>query len=181
MFSCQRGPRITTFICDRLHFNLATVSLLYMTVVMLLSRIGGLVSSIVTSIVAALCLAYAAPPAHSFRVDDPFDYVAITAFLVASLNVSALVSKARKRAEQDTYLLRQEIAHVWRVSMMGQLASTLAHEIKMGSAGRFPATALLSTTSITSSIPFSLPSPTASGWACRFRGQLLRRMVGGSG
>ncbi len=120
---------LLNFICDRLHFNLATVSLLFMTVVMLMSRVGGLVSSNVTSIVAALCLAYAAPPAHSFRVDDPLDYVAIATFLVASLTVSALVSKVRTRAEQDTYLLRQEIAHVGRVSMMGQLASTLAHEI----------------------------------------------------
>jgi PAS domain S-box-containing protein len=36
---------------------------------------------------------------------------------------------ARKQAEQETLLLRQEIAHVGRVSMMGQLASALAHEI----------------------------------------------------
>ena len=36
---------------------------------------------------------------------------------------------ARKQAEQETQLLRQEIAHVGRVTMMGQLASGLAHEI----------------------------------------------------
>ena len=36
---------------------------------------------------------------------------------------------ARKQAEQETLLLRQEIAHAGRVSMMGQLASALAHEI----------------------------------------------------
>jgi two-component system sensor kinase FixL len=35
----------------------------------------------------------------------------------------------RKKAEQETQLLRQEIAHVGRVTMMGQLASALAHEI----------------------------------------------------
>jgi two-component system sensor kinase FixL len=35
----------------------------------------------------------------------------------------------RKRAEQETQLLRQEIAHAGRVSMMGQLATGLAHEI----------------------------------------------------
>jgi two-component system, LuxR family, sensor kinase FixL len=35
----------------------------------------------------------------------------------------------RKEAEQETHRLRQEIAHVGRVSMMGQLASALAHEI----------------------------------------------------
>jgi two-component system, LuxR family, sensor kinase FixL len=36
---------------------------------------------------------------------------------------------ARKDAEQETLLLRQEIAHVGRVSVVGQLASALAHEI----------------------------------------------------
>lgn len=42
----------------------------------------------------------------------------------ASLDITA-----RKQAEQETLLLRQEVAHVGRVSMMGQLASSLAHEI----------------------------------------------------
>ena len=36
---------------------------------------------------------------------------------------------AHKQAEQETLLLRQEVAHVGRVTMMGQLASALAHEI----------------------------------------------------
>lgn len=35
----------------------------------------------------------------------------------------------RRRSQQEAALLRQEIAHVGRVSMMGQLASALAHEI----------------------------------------------------
>jgi PAS domain S-box-containing protein len=36
---------------------------------------------------------------------------------------------ARKESEREMHLLRQEIAHVDRISMMGQLASALAHEI----------------------------------------------------
>jgi PAS domain S-box-containing protein len=36
---------------------------------------------------------------------------------------------ARKQSEQETQLLRQEIAQVDRISTMGQLASSLAHEI----------------------------------------------------
>ena len=35
----------------------------------------------------------------------------------------------RKNTEREAQLLRQEVAHVGRVSMMGQLASALAHEI----------------------------------------------------
>jgi hypothetical protein len=52
-----------TFVCYRLHFNLATAALLYVIVVALLSRAGSLASSIVTSIVAALFFAQLAPPA----------------------------------------------------------------------------------------------------------------------
>jgi two-component system sensor kinase FixL len=36
---------------------------------------------------------------------------------------------ARKQAEQETQQLRHELAHAGRISMMGQLASGLAHEI----------------------------------------------------
>jgi PAS domain S-box-containing protein len=36
---------------------------------------------------------------------------------------------AHKQAEQETQLLRREVAHVGRITMMGQLASALAHEI----------------------------------------------------
>ncbi len=118
-----------TAVRDRLHLNLATAGLLYVIVVVVISRIGSLASSIVVSVVAALSLAYAAPPAHSFRFDDPLDYVAIAAFLVTSVTISELASKVRKKAERDTQLLRQEIAHLGRVSLMGQFASALAHEI----------------------------------------------------
>jgi two-component system sensor kinase FixL len=36
---------------------------------------------------------------------------------------------ADKQAELDTQVLRQQVAHVGRISMMGQLATALAHEI----------------------------------------------------
>jgi len=84
----------------RLHFNLATASLLYVIVIVLLSRVGGFVSSIVASTVASLCLAYIAPPAFSFRVDDPLDYVAIAAFFVTSFIIASLVSRVRKQTEE---------------------------------------------------------------------------------
>jgi hypothetical protein len=55
-------PVLLTVICYRLHFNLAMASLLYVVVVVLLARLGNLASSIIASIVAALCLAHLAPP-----------------------------------------------------------------------------------------------------------------------
>jgi signal transduction histidine kinase len=89
-----------TVVSYRLHLNLATASLFYVIVVVLLARVGRFVSSTVASIVAALCLAHLAPPAFSFRVDDPLDDVAIIAFLIASVTVAGLVSRVREQAEE---------------------------------------------------------------------------------
>jgi signal transduction histidine kinase len=91
---------LLTVIFYRVHFNLATASLLYVIVIVLLSRVGSFVSSIVASVVAALCLAHLAPPAYSFRVDDPLDYVAIAAFLITSFIITSLVSRVRKHADE---------------------------------------------------------------------------------
>jgi signal transduction histidine kinase len=91
---------LLTVVFYRLHFNLATASLLYVIVIVLLSRVGSFVSSIVASVVAALCLAHLAPPAYSFRVNDPLDYVAIAAFMVTSFIIAGLVSRVRKQAQE---------------------------------------------------------------------------------
>src|ERR1700739_327394 len=91
---------LLTVVLYRQHFNLATASLLYVIVVVLVSRVGSFVSSIVASVVAALCLAHLAPPAYSFRVDDPRDVVAIAAFMVTSFIIASLVSRVRKQTEE---------------------------------------------------------------------------------
>ena len=82
-------------------FNLATTGLLYVIVVVLISRFGSLVSSIIASIIAALCLGYLAPPSFTFRIADPLDAVAVATFFIASLSISGLVSKVRKQAKQE--------------------------------------------------------------------------------
>lgn len=91
---------LLTVLFYRLHFNLATDSLLYVIVIVILSRVGSFVSSIIASIVASLCLAYIAPPAFTFWVDDPLDYVAIAAFFVTSFIIASLVSRVQKQAEE---------------------------------------------------------------------------------
>jgi signal transduction histidine kinase len=89
-----------TAICYRLHLNLATACLLYVTVIVLLSRSANLASAIIVSTIAAVCVAHLAPPTYSVQVDDPLDDVAIVAFLVTSLIVSRLVSRLRQMAEE---------------------------------------------------------------------------------
>jgi signal transduction histidine kinase len=89
-----------TVVCYRLHLNVATADLLYLIVVVLLSRWGDFVSSTIASVFAALCLAHLAPPTYSFRVDDPLDDLAIIAFLITSLTVARLMSKLRNMAKE---------------------------------------------------------------------------------
>jgi signal transduction histidine kinase len=89
-----------TLVCYRLHLNLATAALLYVIVVVLLARVGDLFSSIVASLFAAVCLVHLAPPAFSFRVDDPLDDVAVIAFLITSFIIARLVSRLRRMAEE---------------------------------------------------------------------------------
>ncbi len=88
-----------TVICYRLHVTIATAGLLFVIVVVIISRVGSFVSSVFAAIIAALCLAHIAPPAFSFEVNDPLDIVAIIAFLVTSLVIAGLVSRVRKQAE----------------------------------------------------------------------------------
>jgi signal transduction histidine kinase len=71
-----------------------------MIVVVLVSRSGSFFTSIFASIIAALCLAHIAPPAFSFRVDDPLDVAAVIAFLITSLIIARLMSTVRKQAEE---------------------------------------------------------------------------------
>lgn len=91
---------LVTAVCLRLQLNLATVVLLYLIVVVLLSLTGSFAASAVVSFVAILCLAYFfAPPIFSFRVSDPLDVVALVVFLTIALVVTRLMSKAHKQAE----------------------------------------------------------------------------------
>jgi len=89
-----------TVVCYRLHLNIATACLLYIIVVVFLALAGNFASSIVAAIVAALCLAHLAPPAYSFRVDDPLNDVAIAAFLTTSSVIARLVSKLREMRDE---------------------------------------------------------------------------------
>ena len=91
---------LITIAFSRLHVNLTTVSLLYVIVIVLLARVGDLVTSVVVSVIAAMLLAYVAPPTYSFRINDPLDFVAVAAFLITSLIITRLVSRLHEMADQ---------------------------------------------------------------------------------
>src|SRR6202166_1791467 len=116
-----------TFVCFRLQLNISTAGVLYLIVVVLLSLAGDDVASVVTSGVAAVCLAFFfSPPIFSIRLDDPLNIVAIIAFLTTSLVISRLVSEVRTRSEKlrlnEYYLSEgQRIAHTgsWAFNAAG--------------------------------------------------------------
>ncbi len=134
---------VVTFLSFRARFNLATVAFLYLTVIVILSLQGSFVSSAIVSLLGVMGLAYFfAPPIFSFRVDDPFNVVAIVAFLVVSAVITRFVSKLRiraqqledqiverKRAEDALLNTRGELERVTRVTSLGQLTASIAHEI----------------------------------------------------
>jgi PAS domain S-box-containing protein len=92
---------LVTFVCFQLHLNLAATAFLYLIIVVLLSLKGSLLSSTAVSLIAVGCLAYYfAPPIFSFRVDDPFNILAIITFLLTSTVITTLVSRAHSRAER---------------------------------------------------------------------------------
>src|SRR5437667_639098 len=105
-----------TVVCYRLYLNIATACLLYIIVVVFLARAGNFASSIVASIIAALCLAHLAPPAYSFRVDDPLDDVAIAAFLITSSVIARLVSKLREMRDEAASSVNRKLIEADRKS-----------------------------------------------------------------
>ena len=141
---------LLTFVCFRLRLDLATTAYLYLIVVVLLSLEGRSLSSAIVSLIAVGCLAYYfAPPIFSVRVSDPRHGVAIVAFLTTSAVIAHLTSRARIRTEQLVLTnakleaqiaereqaeeaLRQaraDLAHVGRVTTMGELTTSQAHEV----------------------------------------------------
>jgi signal transduction histidine kinase len=98
-----------TFVCYRLHLNLATAVLLCLIVVSLISLAGDFLSAIVVSVVAVVCLAYLAPPMDSFLVSDPQDVVAVAVFFITALVIISLMYKMQKLADEVLTRVRRQL------------------------------------------------------------------------
>jgi PAS domain S-box-containing protein len=115
-----------TFVCFRLQLNISTAGFLYLIVIVLLSLAGDYVASVVTSVVAAMCLTYFfAPPIFSIRVYDPLNIIAIIAFLTTSLVISRLVSEVRTRSAK-LHLNEYSLSEGQRLAHMGSWAFNAA-------------------------------------------------------
>jgi C4-dicarboxylate-specific signal transduction histidine kinase len=139
-----------TFVAFRLHSTTTMAALLFFFFIVLVSLWAGFVTSVFACILAVLCFNYFfAPPIFDLRVRDPRDIAIVVAFSSTGLVISRLMSRIRQRTaklEQANEHLRTEIverkrgeeaynkaqaelAHVSRITTMGELVASIAHEI----------------------------------------------------
>ncbi len=100
-----------------LSLNANAVGFAYLVVVLLSSLRGGLLVGACASIVATLAYNYFfLPPLHTFRIDEPANWIALSSFLATSVIVSRLVLDARIQAE-DAERRRKELETLYELSI----------------------------------------------------------------
>jgi signal transduction histidine kinase len=118
------------------------VELEYLLVIVLASLFDSFLTSALLSVVAVLCLDYFfLPPLFSLNVADGIDALALAAFLVTSLIVTGLVRQVRDlntSTQEQARLLdltqrlqrsQSELAHATRLTTLGELSASIAHEV----------------------------------------------------
>jgi two-component system sensor histidine kinase KdpD len=84
-----------------INLNPSTIGFAYLIVVLLISVRGGLLAGAVASITATLCYNFFFfPPLYTFTIENPANWFALVAFLVASVTVNRLVIAARVQADK---------------------------------------------------------------------------------
>jgi C4-dicarboxylate-specific signal transduction histidine kinase len=133
---------LVTWACFELGLNFATTGFGFLIVIILLSLFDSFVSSVFFSIIAVGCLDYFfMEPLFSFTVASIEDITALAAFLVTSITITGLVRRSRRlglalmdvtaarQVDEELHKVQAELAHVIRLTTLGELAASLAHEI----------------------------------------------------
>jgi two-component system, OmpR family, sensor histidine kinase KdpD len=94
---------LVTFAAYKLHLNAAGAGFLYLTVVTLNCLNSSFPAAVVVSILAVACLDFFfVEPLLTFTVADPIDGVALVSFLITSVAITRLSSRAREQAQTAT-------------------------------------------------------------------------------
>jgi signal transduction histidine kinase len=111
-------------------------ALLYLFAIVLTSLWGRVLPSMLVAIVAMLCLTYFFPsPFYAFRLlGGTTDVVALVIFVTTAFVITRLISKTRMAAEA-LRSTQEELARASRVMTMGELATSIAHEVNQPLAG----------------------------------------------
>src|SRR5471030_192799 len=94
------GIGVVTLACYPLHLDdLVIPAFLYLLVVVVLSTVAGFTPAAITSILGVACLDYFfVPPLLTWNIENPLDGVALVTYLLTSLIITRLASKARMEA-----------------------------------------------------------------------------------
>src|SRR5213080_4215960 len=107
---------ITFFYRHVLAANQTTVALSFLLAILAVSAVWGMAVSASTSVTAMLAFNYFfLPPAGTFTIADPQNWVALAAFLVTSLVGSQLSARIRKQADEANRR-RHEIERLYHFS-----------------------------------------------------------------
>ena len=106
-----------TLLGKAVDLNATTMGFIYLVVVLLLSMWGGLALGLVMSILATAGFNFFyMQPLYTFTLEDPANWVALSAFLVTSIVVSRLIFRARRQAESAD-ARRKEIEALYGLSV----------------------------------------------------------------
>jgi two-component system sensor histidine kinase KdpD len=110
------------------NLNPSTIGFAYLIVVLLISVRGGLLIGTVSSVLATLCYNFFFfPPLYTLTIEQPANWFALAAFLVASVTVNRLVVAARVQAEKAEQRGRElETLYVERERFMEENAHVQA-------------------------------------------------------
>jgi C4-dicarboxylate-specific signal transduction histidine kinase len=128
---------IVTFVTYRVFpVNMTTAGFVYLLLVLVIASTWGFAESGVTSVLASLAYDFFfVPPVPAFGADKTEDWIALFSFLATSLIVSRLSATIKRRtseavsAEQSLRQAQADLAHVNRMTTMGELTASLAHEV----------------------------------------------------
>ena len=127
---------LLTLLGRLLHVQHGAAALLYLSAVVLTSLWGRFVPALLVLILAILGLTYLFPSEFwTFQIlGGTTDVVALITFVAVAFLVTRLITRTRRAAEA----LRQaqaDVAHVSRVLTMGELTTSIAHEVNQPLAG----------------------------------------------
>jgi C4-dicarboxylate-specific signal transduction histidine kinase len=120
---------LITFVCFRFLMNSTTVALLYLIVIVMVSLRGSFIPAAFVSLIAYFCLDFFfTSPLFHLAMNQTLDVVAPIAFLTTAFVITRLMTKVRE-SEEAVRRAQADLAHVTRVTAMGELAASIAHEV----------------------------------------------------
>ena len=133
---------LVTWVGLRFGMPARIIGFVYLLVIVLASLFDSFLTSAMLSIVAVLCLDYFfIPPIFSLTVTDGVDVLTLVVFLVTALIVTGLVRQVRDlntSTQEQARLLdltqrlqrsQSELAHATRLTTLGELSASIAHEV----------------------------------------------------